>query len=369
MVVYTCGTCEKPFSKKYQYERHLNKIKQCHPPNNNMKMELEEFDCKICNKKFNRVDVLKRHYESEKHKTNMKAYKKKDKNVYNLKKVNANRDITIGNNNNNNGNINSNNNNYYFISPFGKEEITKLSIAEKMSTLLSKDNPIVEIILVTNLNPDKPEYHNIGYTDLKSGYGVIFNGKTWEKKEINGMINELLMTKKNDLYKIRIEISSFLSEEHKKIIEDKLQNVDDNVEPKLEHQVRSKKKLITNLKTHFVNGRSLVQDAIKNTGAPIDEIKYKKQDSWMDEYDFPYMEKQIKLINAKKDLAKDILKHIDHLDHKAILTIIDIAQTSDEISVINRLLIRSLVEKNDINTEIIKQQLKKDEEMNDLLRD
>lgn len=113
-------------------------------------------------------------------------------------KIKAKGNVIVGNNNNNN---------YYYISPFGKEEINKLTIIEKMSILLSQENPIIEIILITNLNPDKPEYHNIGYTDLKSGYGIIFNGKTWERKEINIIINELLAAKKNDLFKIKLEIN------------------------------------------------------------------------------------------------------------------------------------------------------------------
>lgn len=65
--------------------------------------------------------------------------------------------------------------------------------------------------------------------------------------------------RKNDLFKIKLEINQYLSEEHEKLIEEKLQNVKDNVEPRLEHHVRSKGKLMTNIKTHFVNGKNIIQ--------------------------------------------------------------------------------------------------------------
>ncbi len=191
MVVYTCDICKKNFYKKYVYNRHINKIRKCYPNEN--ETELNDFKCEICDMKFNRSDALKKHYETKRHKANENT--NKNKNIQNgdvtniVKNIKAERDVTI----NNNKNIN---NNYYYISPFAQEEINKLTIIEKMSTLLSQENPIIEIILVTNLNPNKPEYHNIGYTDLKSGYGIIFNGKTWERKEINAIINELLARKK-----------------------------------------------------------------------------------------------------------------------------------------------------------------------------
>ena len=228
MVVYTCERCKKEFNKKNEYTRHLNKIYPCQINENTEKKKLDEYFCDVCNKEYARLDTMNRHLESKKHKMNTIMKMKTNKKIKNIQingdAKNSN-SITANNVTANNGDVvinNNNNNNYYIISPFGQNEIDKLSTLEKISTLLSQENPIVEIILITNLNPNKPEYHNIGYTDLKSGYGVIFNGKTWERKEINVIINELMMTKKNDLFKIRIEISPFLSEEHKKIIEEKL---------------------------------------------------------------------------------------------------------------------------------------------------
>ncbi len=379
MVLYTCDRCRKEFSKKNIYEKHLKRVFPCQINEDHENNCKNDYNCNICNKKYRRIDTLKRHNESKKHKLNTILFKKtkniitnnndtmnagNDINKINVKKSN----IMINSNNiNSNNNINNNNNNYYFITPFGQEGIANLTSLEKMSTLLSKENPIVEIILITNLNPNKPEYHNIGYTDLKSGYGIMFNGKTWEKKEINAMMNELLMIKKDDLFKIRLEISPYLSDEHKKIIEEKLQNVENNVEPKIEHYIQSKKKLIKNLKTHFTNNHTMIKEAVKKSGAPIKGINNDASNSWMNEYDFEDIDKKIKIINAKKQSATNMLEYIDHIDHKTLIKIINTAQNLEEINVIDRLIMRSIIDKNDINENMIRQQIKKDMEINKII--
>ncbi len=360
MVVYTCERCNKFFNKKFEYDKHINKISNCYPHKND-DIEPNDYYCEICCKNFSRIDALKRHNKSKKHIMKMSTHTKKiniNPIKYSNKNIKADRDVNINNNSNNN---------YYFISPFGQEEIAKLTTIEKMSTLLSKENPIVEIILITNLNPQKPEYHNVGYTDLKSGYGVMFNGKTWEKKEVNTMINDLLLTKKNDLFKIRLEMSPFLSSEHKKIIEEKLLNVKDNVEPRLEHHVTSKKKLVTNLKTHFVNGKAIIQQAIKNSGASFEENKSDNTDSWMNEYNFEDIDKQINLMNMKKNLVKFLAREMAKQNYSDVIKLINEASSLAEINVIDRLLSRSLISKIKIDQELINKEILKDMYINNVI--
>jgi hypothetical protein len=288
MVVYRCDRCKKCFNRKCNYDDHINRKIPCEI--NLETKNKNEYFCNVCNKKFDRSDTLKRHINSQSHKNTKKI------------QTNNNNNNNYGDSININGNNNStiiNNKNYYFISPFGQEEINKLSIMEKFSTLLSPENPIVKIILVTNLDPNKPEYHNVGYTDLKSGYGIIFNEKTWEKKNINVVIDELLLTEKNDLSKIYFELNPFLSDADSKEIKEKLKNVENNVEPKMEHHIKSKNNLVTNLKTHFYNNQTLVKEAIKKSEISIEEMKNKNPESWMDRYDFENIDKQINLIKQK----------------------------------------------------------------------
>ncbi len=77
------------------------------------------------------------------------------------------------------------------------------------------------IIIETNLNPYKYKYHNVGYTNTHSGYSYVYNGETWQRKEIYTIMNDLLQSKRKDLLRIYNEIKNFLSDEQNKIINDR----------------------------------------------------------------------------------------------------------------------------------------------------
>ena len=142
MVQYTCERCKLQFNKKSTYDDHLHRKIPCsiklEPIENN-----KENYCKICDRHFSRSDALKRHQRSQMHKST------KGKQVVNnyAKTRNGNINQVIGDKN---VIINKN---YYFISPFNHEEIDKLTPEEKLAIFASNENPIVMIIIKTNLNP------------------------------------------------------------------------------------------------------------------------------------------------------------------------------------------------------------------------
>lgn len=242
MVKYICKRCKKNFEHKAAYNRHLNRKNKCENTDYNKINKKRDHYCKICDKKYSRKDALIEHKKTKIHVNNFKKINMIKENVQKINGDNnkLNNNIINGNKNNiHNGNININNN--YFISPFGNEEISKLTTQDKIAILISNDNPIITIILKTNLNPLLPEYHNVGYIDLKSGYGFIYNGETWEKKEIRTTMNTLLNFKGRDLKKIHDEVSKYLTSEHNKNIINILYDINNILEPKHEYQIKSKK--------------------------------------------------------------------------------------------------------------------------------
>jgi len=222
MVEHECPNCLKKFKKKYSLERHLNKKNPCDSAKNS------HLKCKFCNKRFCRKDSLNRHIKTM-HANITKQIKKLniDGDNNNVQSVMVDKLI-----HNHNGDVI--NNNYFVLCPFSKEEIDKLSTNDKICIFSSNENPIIMIVVKTNLNPETIEYHNVGYKDLNSGYGYIFNGKTWITKDIKSIINEIFNSKQNDLIKIHDEIKNFLSKEQNKLIENKLIEIRDCVEPRLE---------------------------------------------------------------------------------------------------------------------------------------
>ncbi|XWV26788.1 hypothetical protein QJ857_gp0263 [Tupanvirus soda lake] len=362
MVVYTCERCQKQFSQKCVFDKHVNRKIPCQITNEPVIIQKENY-CGICNRQFSRSDTLRRHMKSQLHKK--------------IKEAQINNHIRT-----NNGVINQIigdkniiiNENYYFLSPFGQEEIDGLTTKEKFAIFLSDDNPIVMIIVKTNLNPLKPQYHNVGYTNLNSGYGLIYNGDTWERKEIESIMNDLLNSKRKDLLKIYTEIKDFLSEADSKNIENKLDTVDKNVEPKLEQHIKSKRKLVMNLKTHLFNNRFLVLNAIRKSQKTVIDSNKKNKNSWSDRYDFDDIEKKIKLniqkINLKKEMAKDILEKIDEIDdieYESIIKLIDDTTDINVLNIIIRLLNKTFCFCDDFNSDVLEDKIKNENEINEIL--
>lgn len=386
MVVYTCPRCQKQFNQKCVFDKHINRKIPCLVKNiediniddvniDENVINIDDFYCSICDRHFSRSDALKKHMTSQMHMAYQMRKKTKKAQINNNIKTNAgvinqvigDKNIII-------------NENYYLLS-FGQEEIDKLTTKEKFLIFFSDDNPIIMIIVKTNLNPLRTEYHNVGVTNSKkSGYGIIYNGKAWVRKDIDSILNDLLNSKKADLFKIYAEIKEFLSEGDTKIIENKLYDIGNTITPKLDHHVKFKRKLASNLTTLFYNDRSLVLDAIKKSGKPIID-NTKENDLRCDQYDFDDIDKKMKLkqnmqknmqrIILKREIAKDLLRQIDgdmiDDDHELLIILIDQTTDLDVIDVIMRLIDKAYCFGYEINNKIVEKQIKKDARMDKIL--
>lgn len=359
MVLYTCVRCQKCFDQKCKYLEHINKQKPCIMQNKKINLNNKYHHyCKRCDKSFSRVDALLRHKNSKLHKQSKQI-------------KNCNTKI-IGDHNTIN-NINNNkiiNNNINIILPFNDEEISKLSILDKLHLFMSGENPIVMIIIMTNLNPSYPEYHNVGYTDLKSSYGYIYDGKIWIKKEISAILNDLLNSKEKDLLKIYNYIKEYFSEEQNKNIQNDLSKIKKYyIEPKLDLDFKYKKNLITHLKAKFYNNRHLIIKSIKN-GLPICELPYNplpQQSIFKDGLNIDNIVEliQIKERNSiKEQISKKIALYllnqisdlIDTNQYKLISIIINKSDLTD-INIIINLLSNSIYFGCQINDQIINDKL------------
>lgn len=160
MVQYKCETCQRIFTKKYNYDKHLERKIPC-TIMSNLDKKQKIYKCK-CGKKFNRKDNLNRHRN--------KCQKYKNISINNSGNIYGDQII------NNGKMIINNNNNYYILFPFS-QEIDKLTTEDKICIFSSDENPIIMIVIKTNLNPNNPEYHNEkllckaqNFTFLKSEY-------------------------------------------------------------------------------------------------------------------------------------------------------------------------------------------------------
>jgi hypothetical protein len=263
MVGYVCSRCKKIFKKKYDYDKHINRKIQC-VMNNDTKNSDIDSPCAICKKKFSRKDKLQSHMNNFHGITDSKIINK----IQNILLNGSNNEFHNKSHNNTNSphnnmdncgnNVTNITNNYIKIIPFGKDGTDCLSFPEKMKVFSSETSPLETIIDLVNLNPEKPENHNVGVPDLKSAYGIIYDGKKWNAEKVTEIVNSVLATKKKDLTKIGEEIKNYVKDEKKKEINDHLEDYN-----KMETNPSSRKLMGGYVKKQLYNKRQYSIDAKK----------------------------------------------------------------------------------------------------------
>lgn len=337
MVLYKCDRCRKKFNQKCKYYRHINRKIPC------LMTDDICYYCDICDKYYSRADAYNRHKKTTIHQDAGNISKNNTFAKYKIDNKNCNiATNTINEINYNNCIINKYVENHITLSPFGCFEINDLSIDDKLLIFSSDENPIIMIIIKTNLNPELPKYLNVGYEDLKSGYGYIYNGKTWKSERIDTILRDLLNLKENDLIKIHNELKDYLTEEDNKNIRIKLEDIHDNVKPRLDHHIKSKKNMVISLKNLFYNNRNLLIESMKNSGKPvIGPPKFHQVKNMLKEgITIQDIEKELDQKYRKsrilKEIAIYILDMIKHdIDGKQLLLIINKIEQTDNIDNLN----------------------------------
>ena len=251
MPKYECKKCGMKFNKKYNYERHCNRKKSCIGGSKTNKHD--DYHCKYCKRGFTRKDSMIRH-------TNTCKMVKKNKIVKNSK-GNNNNNIIKGNNNNIGKNINSTvvdkKKIYINLFFFAKDGTSNISRKDLVEILGSDKNLFETIISNVNLNPNKPQHHNIFYNDTKSSYGEVYEDKKWVKKKIDKILNKLLDAKIEDFHDILNDMGDFLNEKSITKIRDAIENID-------YRKKDSRKKLIKYLKPILYNHKDMIIIVIPN---------------------------------------------------------------------------------------------------------
>ena len=207
--------CGVEFTSKFNLFRHQN-TNRCSMNKSNSKSKKRMYKCKNkgCDNSFTRPDNLKRHTTTCKKKSTKITNKSHNKT-----------NTTIGNKNNvgdvnNNCNINKeiikgNKVNNVYLIVFGQDGHKSITNDVLNKLMNSKQSVYETLVQNVNFDPSNPQYHNVYCSDLKSGFGHIYEKNGWVTKCIDEVLDRLVDSKTSDMIKMLEVGADFLNDKTK----------------------------------------------------------------------------------------------------------------------------------------------------------
>tara|TARA_Y100000768_G_scaffold385668_1_gene372299 strand:+ start:1139 stop:1975 length:837 start_codon:yes stop_codon:yes gene_type:complete len=270
MVEYTCSACNKIFTQKGHYMRHINRKFPCTKKNNeyskysisginipNLEYK-EKPKCIYCQKTYSTKYNLNKHYKTcnQKKEIDMKdklynllikenQKKLEEDNLFLKQQINNlqkqlnkdNTNIVISNNTNcNNKTIN--------ILAYNKTDLSHLSDKDFEFIMKKCYQAVPTLIEKTHFNPNKLENKNIYINNIQNKFVMIYNGIKWNLVNREDTINDIYENSSNIL-EDKIENWEVNKYKYSKIAVDKFYKFLDNKDKdKIKNKVKDEIKLI-----------------------------------------------------------------------------------------------------------------------------
>jgi len=317
MVLHNCDVCTKMFKLKTDLERHKNRKNKCvskeidviepiinttqnaknttksvdsikknekintQIPQEPQKRNTSETYCKNCDKKFARLDSLKRHQllycipkEDEPVVKNdnkdvidllLKMDKKHTQEITELKntiidlKLKIKSESTNTTINNNSNNINSNNT--IFVSFRDENAACKLSERDIEQILCVHESGLIQrCVEVVHFNNKYPEFQNAYIADKKMKYAQVYNSveKKFNIKDATSAVKCLASDSLDCLYDLSIKEDVCISDKKRRYIDDKSDNFMKIPEVGSESEKKDYETVMNDLKLLLYNNRDKV---------------------------------------------------------------------------------------------------------------
>ena len=183
-----CKYCGKEIRRKDHLKEHMKSCKEkyCHVRALEIELEIpipkyNAMQCRFCNREFNKASNCERH---------VRICKEKEIYVEKLKKRIKEKIEEKGPNVTNNYIENA-----LIINAFGKETTNHISDKLfKRILRLNRDFPsaIEKLAMNIHFRENVPENHNVRYKSIKSNYGEIYNGKDFEVRPMEEILNTMI---------------------------------------------------------------------------------------------------------------------------------------------------------------------------------
>jgi hypothetical protein len=197
-----CEKCDGEFESMWYLNRHLKRKTPC----NKEEKEKYDLDCRTCEYCFGVFSTVCRKQ------THLPICKQKPTEVNELKQIiaqlndklnkqniemntkldNISKKIEIPTTINNTTNIQQN----IIVIPFGKEDISFITLKDYKKIFGKGCYSIPEILKLIHCNDSKPEFMNVYIKNYKDDYILTFDGKDWNVEKKDDILNNMLQSKK-----------------------------------------------------------------------------------------------------------------------------------------------------------------------------
>lgn len=235
MKVRVCPKCSKEFTKKSNYEYHVNRKIPC------VKLNSSENEQNFSNNESNPSNLsfqdLIQQLQSQIRAQNEQIQALKNEIVNNNSQHFSHiKDAEISNNvSQNNVNLN--------LANFGDEEFSKLVPAEIFKILDSKYGSFTNYVKFTHINDRIPEQKNVHYTNISSRNCKVIEGGGWVTRDIDEVVEEIINNGISN-------IETYMEENDIRVSSKSIEKLRDLIE-KMQNDDKEDKKFVKRIKTNI----------------------------------------------------------------------------------------------------------------------
>ncbi len=278
--MYECPRCNYNCDTSTILRRHLYKKNTCNPVISDIKIEdidiekcklsISLYSCENCHELFTMKSSLTKHKNRCKNlpkdvDTNSFEYLKTivdklNKQIEEKDKQMQEKDKQINELIKKAGNTTTNTtNNINFILSYNNSSMDHISDSDMYACLRSCVLSVPNLVQKIHFDPNVPENHNIYINNIKTGYAMVYNGKQWELKDRNEMIE-------NMIYKYEFKLEDWCSSEE---IQAAYPNAIKHLKDYTKRRDKNESEVMTNMKNEvkliLYNNKNLVINTKKNS--------------------------------------------------------------------------------------------------------
>ena len=190
---FNCPYCESSYTTKRSMNRHIKE-------NCKEKKRHDMMDEDTAEKEKIYMDLLFKLQQDNERITNEYTQLKKDVDVLKGENCQLKQELSSNKSSgtvNNSVNVNNGTVNNFYLSGYGKEDMSKIDQKDLLKGFKNGFNSTLTLIDSIHFNPKYPEFHNIYISSMKNQYAMMYDGTDWTLVMKDDLIDRLYNNKRD----------------------------------------------------------------------------------------------------------------------------------------------------------------------------